>query len=104
MEKNCRHDVMMMAHRIRIATTKNRAICMVQAWQVYKLIERLRDGNVKFAYEKSDGTLRKATGTLCDVSGMLKGTGQRDYNSVCYYDINIRAFRRFRVERLIAVY
>ena len=37
---------------------------MRRAWALYRLTQRMRAGVVRFAYEKADGTLRKAAGTL----------------------------------------
>ena len=104
MKTNFRHDVMMMAHEIFKATMKNWSVCLAKAWQLYRLVKMLRAGIVKFAYEKSDGNLRKATGTLIGASEMVKGTGKKNYKTVCYFDADAEAFRSFKVENLVAIY
>ena len=46
-----------------IARTTGKAfnICLVKAWSLYRLTQRMRAGVVRFAYEKADGTLRMCT-------------------------------------------
>lgn len=93
------------AWHIARATGKAFAVCLSKAWQLYRLTKRLRTGVVRFAYEKTDGTLRKATGTLCDVASMVKGTGRPDNSrTVKYYDVDAGGFRSFRAESLITIY
>lgn len=63
-------------------------ICLVKAWSLYRLTQRMRAGVVRFAYEKADGTLRRAAGTLHEVAATIKGTGRPDDGcTVKYYDV-----------------
>ncbi len=41
-------------------TGKTFAVCLAKAWALYRLKREMSKGVVKFAYEKIDGTLRKA--------------------------------------------
>ena len=59
---------------------------------------------VTFAYEKADGSLRKAKGTLQDVQNLIKGTGPENYKTVRYFDVEANGFRSFKVENLITTY
>jgi len=95
---------MMMANEIRRATGKNQSVCLAKAWQINRLKELLQNGIVRFAYERADGSLRRAAGTLNTVNHLLKGTGRINYKTLTYYDINACAFRSFRVENLITIY
>lgn len=61
-------------------------------------------GNITFAYEKADGSLRKAKGTLKDISNLIKGTGSENYKTVRYFDVEANGFRSFKVENLITIY
>ena len=62
-------------------------------------------GVVRFAYEKADGTLRKAAGTLHEVDATIKGTGRpNDALTIRYYDVEAGGWRSFKVENLIAIY
>ena len=60
------------------ATGKAFAVCLSKAWALYRLTKRMRREIVTFAYEKADGSLRKAKGTLKDTSNLIKGTGSEN--------------------------
>mgnify|MGYP001217248065 CR=1 FL=1 len=64
----------------------------------------MHKGIVTFAYEKADGSLRKAKGTLKDVQSLIKGTGSENYKTVRYFDVDANGFRSFKVENFITVY
>lgn len=105
MKKQDLSTIMRRAWHIARATGKAFAVCLSKAWQLYRLTKRLRAGVVRFAYEKTDGTLRKATGTLHEVVSMVKGTGRPDDGrTVRYYDVEADGFRSFRAESLITIY
>lgn len=94
--------IMRRAWHIARATGKTFAVSLSKAWQLYRLTKWMRAGVVRFAYEKTDGTLRKAAGTLHEVAAMLKGTGRPDDGrTVRYYDVEAGGFRSFKVENLI---
>lgn len=87
------------------STRKAFAVCLSKAWQLYCLVKRMRAGVVRFAYEKADGTLRKACGTLHDVFATVKGTGRDDDGrTIKYYDLDAEGWRSFRVENLITIF
>ncbi len=97
--------VMHRAWSIARATGKTFAVCLAKSWQLYRLAKQMRAGVVRFAYEKMDGTLRRAAGTLRDVAALIIGTGRPDDgHTFKYYDTEAAAFRSFRVENLIAIY
>ena len=86
-------------------TGKAFAVCLSRAWALYRLTKRMRAGVVRFAYEKADGTLRKAAGTLHEVDATIKGTGRpNDALTICYYDVEAGGWRSFKVENLVTVY
>ena len=62
--KNFRTKVFKQAHELMRATGKAFAVCLPKAWALYRLTKRMRREIVTFAYEKADGSLRKAKGTL----------------------------------------
>ena len=66
--------------------------------------KQMHKGIVSFAYEKSDGSLRKAKGTLKDIQNLIKGTGSENYKTVRYFDIEANGFRSFKVENFITIY
>lgn len=97
-------NIMRRAWVLRRVTGKAFAVCLTRAWALYRLVKRMRTGVVSFAYEKTDGTLRHAKGTLRDVAALVKGTGKNTPATVKYYDIEAAGFRSFRIENLITIY
>lgn len=85
-------------------TGKSFAVCLSKAWALYRLKRSMLQGVVKFAYEKLDGTLRVAYGTLQDIDSKVKGTHPSSIKTFNYYDVEAEAFRCFRVENLVTVY
>ena len=81
------------------------AVALSKSWQLYRLTKQMRAGLVRFAYEKADGTLRKAVGTLRDTAALVKGTGRPDDGrTVRYYDVEAQGWRSFRAENFVVVY
>lgn len=66
MEKsNFRVRVMKYAHQLAKKTTEYTwKICLIKAWELYRLAKNMRKGIVKFAFQKVDGSIRHASGTL----------------------------------------
>ena len=104
MKKSFRHKVFRMAYELVHATGKTFAVCLSRAWALYRLTKQMRGGIVSFAYEKADGSLRKAKGTLKDIQGLIKGTGKENYKTVRYYDVEAGGFRSFKIENFITAY
>lgn len=104
MKTDFRTRVFKWAYEIARTTGKCFAICLSKAWALYRLKKSMKTGIVSFAYEKADGTLRKAKGTLKDVQDLIKGTGKDNFKSLCYFDVEVSAFRSFRIENLVTIY
>ncbi|WP_293666551.1 SH3 beta-barrel fold-containing protein [uncultured Parabacteroides sp.] len=104
MKTNFRHKVFCMAYELMAATGKAFAVCLSHAWALYRLTRQMHKGIVTFAYEKADGSLRKAKGTLKDVQNLIKGTGSENYKTVRYFDVDANGFRSFKVENFITAY
>jgi hypothetical protein len=81
------------------------ADAMKQAWQVLKLKAALKKGVVKFYYQKLNGEIRTAWGTLKE--GLIpetKGTERkRNESLITYYDNEKATFRSFKIANLIKV-
>ena len=95
---------MLRAWEMYRTTGKAFAVCLSRSWVIFRLIQRMRSSVVQFSYEKIDGTLRKAKGTLKDVTALVKGTGKETPKTVRYFDVDVQAFRSFKIENLITVY
>lgn len=110
MEKRTSYRVRVMkyAHQLYNATGNSWRTCMIKAWELYRLADKMRHGIVRFAYEKVDGTQREAEGTLQGVPAGATINGKRvtkpSYKTFSYYDIEKQSFRCFKVENLITIY
>ncbi|MCC8133341.1 MAG: SH3 beta-barrel fold-containing protein [Tannerellaceae bacterium] len=103
-DQTYKKQVFKMAHELMEATDKTFPVCLAKAWQLYRFYKRLEREEVVFAYERKDGSLRKAKGTLKNVQHLVKGTGQESYKTIRYYDLNVQGFRSFKIENLITTY
>lgn len=107
MEKknNFRVRVMKYAWQLWKATHQTWRICMIKAWQLYRLAKAMRIGVVTFYYQKADGSIRKANGTLRNVPVGATLGGKKvtkpSYKTMAYFDTEKNAFRSFKVENLI---
>ena len=102
--KSFRSKVFKQAWQIARSTGKSFKISLLKAWQVYKLRKRMTKEIVKFAFEKVDGSLRYAYGTLQQTAKFIKGTGKENFKSVPYFDTEANGFRSFKVDSLIKIY
>lgn len=103
MKTTFRTKVFLQAWELVKATGKAFAICLAKAWNLYRLANRMKKGTVKFAYEKVDGSLRKAVGTLKDLNYIPKGK-ESSLKTFSYFDIEANGFRSFRINNLITIY
>ena len=90
----------------------SRKVAFQQALLTRELLDSLGRGEVRFVYEKQDGTLREARGTLR--RGISKAFDNYNYKHVVddlkaaglggtsfpYWDLDREAFRTFAVERI----
>lgn len=110
MEKksNFRVRVMKYAHQLCKSTGKSWKYCMLKAWELYRLARRMREEVVKFAYEKKDGSIRFAEGTLKNVpaGGTCQGKKMTkpSFKTFSYFDTTKAEFRCFKIENLVTVY
>lgn len=108
MEKQItRSEVLSMAWAIR---RQNPAFtwgsCQIAAWKVARLRVALRAGVASFTFQKTDGEVREAKGTLnADLFQYeRKGTDRAEIVTVIkYYDLDKNAWRSFRAERILTV-
>lgn len=95
------------AWQLRKATGQLWRVCMVKAWQLYRLAKSMRAGAVRFYYQKADGEVRTAAGTLKNVPPGATLGGKRltkpSYRTMTYFDLDRKAFRSFKIENLICV-
>lgn len=103
--KNKMRDLMKQAWMLVKVYGFSMAEAMKQAWLVLKLKSALKNGVVKFFYQKLNGEIRAAWGTLKD--GLIpetKGTERKKNESlITYYDNEKQAYRSFKVANLIKI-
>lgn len=104
MKATFRTRVFSQAWQLVNETGKSFAVCLAKAWALFRLKRKMAKGVVKFAYEKVDGTLRVAYGTLKNANKLVKGTGVSSVKTFNYYDMEANSFRSFRIENLVTVY
>ncbi len=76
------------------------------AWSKFKLVRSLRNGIAYFSFRKASGELREAIGTLAGNNYHYERKGAYSANKpelVKFWDVQKRAFRSCRVDRLVEV-
>ena len=82
------------------------SLALRAAWAFFKLSKTLRRGIAYFTYKKADGSLRNAIGTLHGHNfDYQHKTSKRATKAgqVKYWDVVARAWRSFRIERLVSI-
>lgn len=107
-KSNFRVRVMKYAHYLNKTTNDCWRVCILKAWQLYRLAKRMRTSIVSFYYYKTDGSVRHAKGTLQNVPvGATLKNGKKmtkpSYKTLAYFDVDKQSFRCFKVENLITV-
>lgn len=80
--------------------------CQASAWKVAKLRVALRAGETRFTFQKTDGEVRTAVGTLNTslFTYQHKGTDRAESVAVVkYFDLDKKAWRSFRAERILSI-
>lgn len=106
-KSNFRVRVMKYAWQLYKATRQAWRVCMIKSWQLYRLAKKMRRGIVTFYFQKADGSIRKAIGTLQNLPinttlGKHKTTAP-SYKTMTYFDVEKQQFRCFQIQNLICV-
>ncbi|AZA49721.1 DUF2693 domain-containing protein [Chryseobacterium carnipullorum] len=97
-----RKTVMLRAYHIMSVTGKDWSESLKKAWQLYRINKEMHQGDVTFYFEKKDGSIRKAIGTL-KIDYEFKTQSQPSISTFTYFDIEAGAFRCFKIENFIMV-
>ncbi len=97
-----RKTIMLRAYHIQNTTSLIWSESLKKAWQLYWLNKELHTGNVVFYFEKKDGEIRKANGTL-KIDYEFKTQNQPNPKVFTYFDIEAQSFRCFKVENFIMI-
>ena len=103
-KQSVKRKVFLTAWELVRKTGKTFAVCLSKSWNLYRLRKRMLNEVVQFTFEKADGTVRKAKGTLQNVSNLIKGTGKENYSTFNYFDVEVNGFRSFRIDNLITIF
>lgn len=100
--KNTCKNVMNLAWQFVKKNGMSMSDALVMAWKNIKMKAEMKHRIVRFWFQKVDGSVREAYGTLIDT--MLpptKGTGNASTTTQCYYDTEKEAYRCFKKANLI---
>lgn len=102
--RNKMRDVMNDAWRMFRITGESFSECLKRAWLLLKLKLQMKQRTVQFFYQKVNGEIRQAFGTLKDdvIDDNVKGTGRKpNENLFTYFDTERGEFRSFKKFNLI---
>lgn len=105
MKTNDLKQIMSMAWRFFRITGKSFAECLRKAWANFKLVAAMRTGIVRFYFQKVDGTIREAYGTLrTDLIPATSGDDRKRNDTVqTFFDTERQEYRCFKRLNLIAI-
>lgn len=104
--KNSMREVMSMAWRFFKVTGENFSECLKRTWQVYKLAKEMKKRTVQFFYQKVNGEIRQAFGTMAEevIHDKVKGAGRaKNEDLFTYWDTEKESFRSFKKFNLIKI-
>ena len=101
--------VMHTAHTVYVQTPITWSEAVRLAWLMYNIRKAMANGVVEFSYNKSDGTVRYAKGTLCNFlipeDKQPKGIVNRHtgYSAIAYFDLGKGEWRSFSVHNFVSL-
>ena len=104
--KNQMRDVMNDAWRMFRITGESFSSCLKRAWVILRLKLKMQTKIAQFYYQKMNGEIRQAFGTLQDdiVNEHVKGTGRKpNENLFTYFDCEKQEFRSFKKFNIIRI-
>ena len=102
--KSQMRQVMSDAWRIHRVTGESFSESLKRAWLLLKLKAQMKQKTVQFFYQKVNGEIRQAFGTLRDevINTIVKETGRKpNDNMFIYFDTEKQEFRSFKKFNLI---
>ena len=100
-----RREIMVLAWQMVKRNGMSMADAMKEAWLNAKLTVRMYDGIVKFWFQKVDGTIREAYGTLKSELLPKEGKGSRRLNDTVkvFFDTEKGEWRSYKKANLIRI-
>ena len=98
-------NIMQMAWQFFRTTGQSFGECLRKAWVNFKLVCAMSAGIVRFYFQKVDGTVREAWGTLrSDLIPQHKGDDRKRNKTVqVYFDTERQEYRCFKKLNLISI-
>lgn len=99
-------NIMAMAWRFFKITGEIFSECLKKAWANFKLVRKMGQGVVKFYFQKVDGSIREAYGTLKKgLMPEIKGEDKRAKNDTVqvYFDTEKQEYRCFKKLNLVTL-
>ena len=104
--KSQMRQVMSDAWRIHRVTGESFSESLKRAWLLLKLKAQMKQKTVQFFYQKVNGEIRQAFGTLRDevINTIVKETGRKPNDNIfIYFDTEKQEFRSFKKFNLIKI-
>lgn len=100
-----RKTVMLRAYHIMAVTGKEWSVCLKKAWLLFRLNKAMHNGEITFFFEKKDGSLRKAVGTMKmdKIDYQFKSENQPKVTTFTYFDVEANSFRSFKIENFMMI-
>jgi hypothetical protein len=105
MKRTDLQNIMAMAWRFFRTTGQTFSECLCKAWQNFKLVAAMRTRIVRFWFQKTDGTIREAWGTLrADLMPPTVGDDRKRNDTVqTYFDTERQEYRCFKRLNLVTI-
>ena len=105
MKTNDLRQIMQTAWRFFHITGESFSECLKRAWANFKLVAAMRSRIVKFYFQKVDGSIREAYGTLrADLIPATTGNDRKRNDTVqAYFDTEKQEYRCFKRLNLVAI-
>lgn len=79
----------------------DRSQAMKKAWNIVKMVARMKVDKVTFVYAKEDGTERVAIGTLNPAISGVDMLADPSKLAIKYWDLGKQWYRTFRADRFL---
>lgn len=106
MKKNILHEIMTQAWQFVKRNGYSMSEAMKTAWANFKLKSAMKQRIVKFYFQKVNGTIREAYGTLNEkLMPTITGTDKRAKNDTVqvFFDTEKQEFRCFKKANLVTI-
>ena len=105
MKRNVLHEIMTLAWQFVKRNGYTMSEALKVAWTNFKLMKQMKDRIVKFYFQKVDGSVREAYGTLKEnLIPVTSGDNRKKNETVqVYFDTERQEYRCFKKANLIKI-